>query len=345
MPNEMYREEFSTLGEFLQAVAMAAVSGSPDTRLEFAAVATGLGEKIPSEGGIVVPESFAEVLWQATLDTGQILSRCGRQPITRGDKISIPAIDESSRADGSRFGGVSLGWVDEGATPTATKPKYRGLTLKPKKLLGVTYASDELLADAPALESWLTRTFGLEASFVIEDSIVNGTGIGRPLGILNSGALITVDPESGQAVQSVTNANLIAMAARLWGPSHRTAIWLTGNEAYKQLMNGTFGVGVGPIVTTSPGGTRTILQMPVALCEYTQPTGDTGDVILADFSQYLIGEIAPEFLSSLHVRFVEDEAAFRFRWRIDGQPAWKSPLTPKNSTITESAFIALAARL
>ena len=31
----------------------------------------------------------------------------------------------------------------------------------------------------------------------------------------------------------------------------------------------------------------------------------------------------------------------RFRWRIDGQPGWASPVTPKNSTTTQSPFVTL----
>ena len=84
--------------------------------------------------------------------------------------------------------------------------------------------------------------------------------------------------------------------------------------------------------------------MPLELSEYPAAIGSEGDVILADFSQYLIAEKEPEFVPSLHVRFLFAEAVFRFLWRIDGQSAWASPITPKNSTVTQSPFVTLAER-
>ena len=340
-----YRDEFESHGHFLVAVAQAGIDGysHADPRLEFSAIATGLGEGVPSEGGFLVGHEMATDLWQKVYDTGQILARCDKQPVTTGNVLKIPAIDESSRVAGSRFGGARMFWVDEAETVTATKPKYRQIQLHPKKLMGLTYATDELLADAPALAAWLGRVFGLEAAFQIEDEIVNGSGAGRPLGILNSDALITVDAESGQASATVVPANLNNMAARLWGPSHRTALWLLANDAFAQIADDSFSNGA-PVVTTDAQGRRRILGMPVELVEYTPVLGSAGDVVLADLGQYLIAEIAPDFISSIHLRFLYDESVFRLRWRIDGQPAWSSPLTPKNSSITQSPFVALAAR-
>jgi len=65
---------------------------------------------------------------------------------------------------------------------------------------------------------------------------------------------------------------------------------------------------------------------------------------LGDFSQYLVAEIPAQFLSSIHVRFLNDEGVFRFRFRVDGQPSWSGPITPKNSSTTESPFVTLAER-
>lgn len=341
-----YREEFETAADFWAAVVMAASDGYDvrDPRLEYAAAATGAGEFIPSDGGFVVPVQFAETLWEKVYSTGQILNRCTRQPVTIGASLEVPAIDETSRVAGSRFGGVRTFWGAEADTVTATKPKYRLLTLAPKRLMGLTYATSELLDDAPALAVWLSRIFAAEAAFAVEDGIVNGTGSGQLLGILNSGALLTVAKESGQAAATVVPANLNNMAARLWGPSHKTAVWLMSNDAFAQISDGSFSNG-SPIVTTDAQGRRRILAMPVELSEYPPAIGSAGDVILGDFSQYLIAEKEPEFVPSLHVRFLFAEGVFRFTWRIDGQSAWASPITPKNSTTTQSPWVTLAERV
>jgi HK97 family phage major capsid protein len=74
--------------------------------------------------------------------------------------------------------------------------------------------------------------FSMEAEFKIEDAIINGTGGAVPLGVINSGALITVAKEAGQASGTVAYLNLTKMAARLWGPHIPHAVWLMSNEVY-----------------------------------------------------------------------------------------------------------------
>jgi len=48
--------------------------------------------------------------------------------------------------------------------------------------------------------------------------------------------------------------------------------------------------------------------------------------------------------SSVHVKFIYDEMTFRTTYRVDGQPAWKSPITPFKSSNTLSPFVTLQAR-
>ena len=115
------------------------------------------------------------------------------------------------------------------------------------------------------------------------------------------------------------------------------------NDAFAQISDDSFSNG-SPVITTDGQGRRRILSMPVELSEYPSTLGDKGDVILGDFSQYLIAEKEPEFVSSLHVRFLFNESVFRFSWRVDGQSAWASALTPKNSIVTQSPFVTLAER-
>ena len=339
----IYKDEFESGAQFMAALVSAPHVAEPDPRLERSAAAVGAGEAFPSEGGFLVPSDFAAALWEKVYSTGSILERCSRQPVTIGNALTIPAIDESSRADGSRFGAVEMVWTDEGGTPSATRPKYRSLNLKPKKLLAISYATNELLEDAPALAVWLERVFAAEAAFVIEDAIINGTGAGRPLGILNAGATIEVAKESGQSAATVVAANFESMMTRLWGPSRRNAVWLVSNAIMQQAEPLSQSNGK-PLVDYGVDGMPRIMGRPALNVEYTQPLGDAGDVILADFSQYLVAEIAPEFVSSIHVRFLFDEGCFRFRFRVDGQPSWSSSLVPKNSSTTESPFITLATR-
>lgn len=333
----------ATFTDFIRAVVARGVSGWEDPNLIRNAVATGAAEGSGSIGGFLVPDSVSQEIWTRVYAMGQIIGRCDRQPITRGSGIKIPGVDEATRADGSRFGGVQMVWTGEGSISSSGKPKLNLIDMELKKLLAVIYSTDELLQDAPALAAFLRRVFTMEAQFKIEDAIINGSGAAVPLGVLNSGALITVAKESGQAAGTVAYLNLTKMASRLWGPSHKTAVWLMSNEVYGILLQLTTAEGSDVIVTGGDGVQR-ILGMPIELCEYTPALSSAGDVLLCDFGQYLLAEREPEMDSSIHVQFSTDESTFRFRFRADGHPGWVAPVTPKNSTTTQSPFIALGAR-
>lgn len=333
----------ATFTDFIRAVVAGGFSGVFDPNLIRSVAATGLSEGGGSAGGFLLPDNVSEEVWARVYAMGRIISLCDRQPVTRGSGIKIPGIDEASRADGSRFGGVQLVWTGESSLATGGKPKLNLIDMELKKLLGLVYATDELVQDAPALAAFLQRALAMEAEFKIEDAVINGTGGAVPLGVLNSGALITVAKESGQAAGTVAYLNLTKMASRLWSASHRTAIWLMSNEVYGILAQLTTAEG-SEVVKTGGDGVQRILGMPIELCEYTPALSSAGDILLCDFSQYLLAEREPGLDSSIHVQFSTDETAFRFRFRADGQPGWTSPITPKNSTLTQSPFVALGAR-
>ena len=105
-----------------------------------------------------------------------------------------------------------------------------------------------------------------------------------------------------------------------------TPIYLPGNS----LANAPYG---------------TLLGKPVNFIEQANAVKSKGDILLADMSQYLITDKRnTEATQSIHVRFVYDETAFRFIYRVDGQPAWSSAKTPYKGSQAKSPFVTLAAR-
>ena len=349
-------ESFASLSSFLVSVAIAGMGGGIDQRLEIAA-ATGLDEGVPSEGGFMaMPDALAADVWEAAWQTGQILSRCTPQPVTRREGVKIPAVDEQSRADGSRYGGIRVFHAAEADTVAVTKPKYRSINLKLGKLLGITYASDELMQDAPALGAFLARAFPREAKFVLENDIVTGSGVGRALGILNSRALITITPQSPQSSSVLQTQDILNMFARLPAASIPNAVWLVNQDLLPALFSLTLASGSAPSVLlyappnnarpAEPGSAGFLLGIPIIPVEYCSAVGTVGDIILCDLNEYLVGTASdvPEFISSIDVKFLTDELAFKLRWRVDGQPAWTSPVTPLNGTNTVSPFVTLGGR-
>jgi HK97 family phage major capsid protein len=342
---------FASFGEFLRAVVMHSKTMGRTSDPRLVASAAGLSEAVPSDGGFLVQKDFSAELITRVYQTGQIASRVRRIPISpNANGVKINAIDEDSRADGSRWGGVQAYWVNEAASFTSSKPKFRQIELQTQKLIALCYSTDELLADAAALEAVISQAFAEEMMFKLEDAIMNGTGAGQPLGILNSGAVISVAKDSGDSTATVSTNDVLNMWSRLFAPSRQNAAWFINQDIEPKLFPLTLGSGTAVQLLYTPPGERgnqygMLLGRPVIPTEHQATLGTTGDIVLADLSQYLmVDKGAPRQDYSMHVNFLSDEGVFRFVYRVDGQPAWKKMLTPKNGTNTLSPFVELATR-
>ncbi len=343
---------YKSLGEQLMSVIKSEVDNETDPRLKQIKAVSGLSEGQPSDGGFLVQTDYRSELLRRTYETGAISSRVRRIPISaNANGVKIPAIDETSRADGSRMGGMQTYWGVEGGSPTASKPKLREIELTLHKLYALCYLTEELMADAGALEAFVMSEFPVEMNYAVENAFLRGDGVGKPLGILNSGASVTVEKEPSQTAGSIVFENVINMWARMWSRSRPNAVWLINQDCEPQLARMSLAVGTGgvpvylPAGGLSTSGYASLMGRPVIPVEYCSSVGNVGDVILADFSQYLsIDKGGIESQSSMHVRFVEGETALRFTYRCDGQPTWNSALTPANSTNTLSPVVLLQTR-
>ena len=348
---------FPDFGSYLLAVREAASPGQrPDQRLfDIQAAATGLGETIPSSGGFLVQTDFSNDLLKSVFETGLLAQKCRRVTISNNsNSIKINGFDETSRVTGSRFGGIQGYWKDEAELKIKSKPKFRQIELNLHKMIGLCYASDEVIADASILNMVIRAAFISEFGFMIDDAIINGTGTGQPLGILNAGCLVTVPAETAQAADTIMTENIVKMYSRLLPGSKKTSLWLINKNVEPQLFTLHLDVGTGGIPVYMPAGGvsglpyDSLFGIPVIECEQCQTLGDQGDIILADFANgYVLadkGGIKTDV--SIHVQFLYDESVFRFVLRIDGQPVLAKEITPfkGGAGSTQSHFITLADR-
>ena len=344
---------FRTLGDQLLAVRRAAF-GQIDQRLQKSPL--GIGETDPSGGGFAIQTDFAATILTRAYDLGEMLQRVFKLPISaNANGIKIPGIDETSRATGSRWGGVQMYWLGEGDPATAQRPKFRLIELDLKKLMGVWYVTDELLQDSSALTSIANQAFSEETVFMLEDSMIHGSGSGLPLGILNSPALVTVAKDNGQAAKTVSWNNVLTMWSRMWIRSRKNAVWWINQDVEPQLYQLAQVVGTGGMPVFMPAGPlgsnatsapyATLLGRPVIPVEYCETLGTPGDIILGDFSQYVLADKnAMQQATSIHVQFLTDQTAFRLTYRVDGQPIWHNTLTPFKGSNARSPYVVLAQR-
>lgn len=340
------------LGNFLGAVAQANTpGGGVDPRLIRADV-SGASSGVPSDGGYFVRTDYSDFLLGRGIEQSMLAPMCDTVPIgENSDGLEAPMFDETSRATGSRWGGVRVYRAAEADTVTATKPKFGKFDLRLEDLMGLAYATDRLLRDATQIGAIFARAFASEFAFKIDDEIVRGSGAGECLGILNAGATVSQAKETGQAADTVVANNLSKMWARLHARSRGNAVWLYNQELEPQLdqlsiVMGT--AGASPhFVTYGPDGVLRIKGRPVRAIEQASAPGDVGDIMLVNLGEYVLitkGGIQAD--ESMHVRFIYNERTFRWVYRINGQPKWADPLTPYkgSATATQSPFITLAAR-
>lgn len=349
------------LGEQLLAVKNAALiqnsaaGGKIDERLfelQRRGIAAGSSEAVPADGGFLIqPDFSSEILMNAHEDS-EVHTRARNIPLSETtNAIKIPGIDEQSRSDGSRWGGVRMYWENEADALTGSKPKFRLIELVTKKLTGLYYATNELLSDARAIGSIVMQAFGEEMAFKLDDGCIRGTGAGQLSGILNSNALITVAKETGQASQTIVWENIKKMRGRMWARSRKNSVWFINQDCEQQLQGMAQVVGTAGVPVYLPAGGAaglpydSLFGRPVIPIEQCDTLGNLGDILFFDMSQYVMVDKGDmESAVSMHVRFLTDEQTFRWIYRCDGQSIWHTPLTPFKGSNTLSPFVALAAR-
>jgi HK97 family phage major capsid protein len=337
-------QPFGGMGEYLMAVKNAALyPGRADVRLLSRSLkASGLSEGVPADGGYLIDQPVVAGIEKRMYSTGEILRRVSNVPVgPNSNGMTFNAVNETSRATGSRQGGITGYWMAEAGSKTASKPAFAQQVLKLKKVAALCYATDELLADATALEGWLGEAVPDELRFLAEDAIYNGDGVAKPLGIMSSTCLVSVTRIDANEIDSTDIANLWS---RRW-VGVNDYVWLVNPDIFPQLVNLT--IGNWPVYVPAGGYSgapyASIYGKPVIENEYSAALGTSGDIMLASLSQYrTITKGGIQSASSMHVQFLTDEMTYRWVYRIDGQPKWNSALTPFKGSLTKSPFVVLS---
>jgi HK97 family phage major capsid protein len=338
-PNPATTFGFRSLTEFAQSVRRASVGSGFDPRLngalEAAAPAT-VNENFGSGGeGFLVPPDFSRTVWEITFEQTDLLGMCAPEP-TRSNSVFKPK-DEVTPWGAV---GVQAVWASEAATLTATKIAMTGDLMMLHKIYAFTAASDEILDDAPMMQDRLTRQAGRALRYKISDAIVWGNGVGQPLGFMNAPSKISVAKDAAQAAATLSVANILNMAARMLRLGGKP-FWIVNQDCIPQLGALTFGTFPAWLPFNQPISGDVfegrLIGYPVMFSEHAQTLGTEGDVTTkAD------GGI--DFAQSIHLYFDSGLTAFRWTFRVAGQPYLSAPVQPAHGANTKSHFISLATR-
>ena len=226
---------FATLGEQLKAIYDLRKGLTKDERLEKVNNAAGVTGTNGPDGGFVLQTDFAGQILESAVQASPLLNRLDRYTCSNAANamrwISADETDVSS----SVFGGVQMYWAAEGATVAASKPQFREMKLDLEKMMGFAYCTDEMLQDAAFMTGFIGNAFVLAADRQLTESVISGDGVGKPLGLLNSGAMLTVNKEANQAAGTFLGANAIKMQARCMPRNRDRLVWLMHPDVEEQL--------------------------------------------------------------------------------------------------------------
>jgi len=350
---------FQNLGEWANAVARSNRPGAPqfDQRLntERRADPDGAVEGIDSEGGFSVPPDARREINELVRGEDSLLARCDEINIA-SNRLTIPT-DETTPWGTA---GIRAYWDSEQSQATQSKPALQEVGITLHKLRALAPVTDELLEDNSAMASYLQRKAPEVIVYKLNEAIVQGTGAGQPLGILNAGATVSVTKVGSQVADTLVGLNVIDMWSRMYAPARRNAVWLANQSIEPQLLTlmaagklntGAADTGWGQILYQPAGGLSgsqfsTLFGRPIIYTQACNELGDKGDLIAADLTQYLAavktGGIRQS--SSIHLWFDWDVTAFKFVIRVGGSPWLSAAISPRDGSSTLSPFVTLDAR-
>lgn len=351
---------FRNLGEFAYHVARASREGGMvDPRLErLASATTYSNETTGADGGYAVPPDFRTEIYVAIQGEDSLLSRCDQVNV-QGNTFTCPA-DETTPWQSSN--GIQAYWDGEVAAATQSKPQLQERNIKLNKLRALVPVTEELMEDASAIDSYLRKKAPQKILFKINYALIQGTGNGMPLGMLNAGGLVTVTKESGQVANTIVGNNILKMYNAMYGPSRTNAVWVYNQSIEPQLFKlslpgtdntGNAVTGWGGLLFYTPfnGINNTpynsLMGRPAIPTQACPALSSAGDIMFVDFSQYLAvlkSGPNPKIETSMHLWFDQDLTAFKFTLRMGGMPWWSAAATALAGSSTYSPYVALGAR-
>jgi len=334
---------FNGVAEFALAVRSASrPGGQVDERLHYMGAPTNFHRETGSDEGYMVPPQMSERIWEVAFEEDSLLAEVDNEPTSRN------AVDKI-RDDSTPWGasGVKAYWRAEGAQMNASKLETEKDLVRLGELYAFVLATEELREDAPRLEDRLTRKSGQAIRWKSNQAIFEGDGVGKPLGWMKSAALVTQAKESAQAAATIVAGNVAKMYSRVIDPAR--AIWFVNQDAFPQLM--TMTLGNQPIWTSpqsglvnAPGGL--LLGRPVRFAEHCETLGTAGDIqLVSPLGYYAVTKRNnPTFAASMHLFFDYNMEAYRWTFRLGGQPHLSAPISPAKGSTTRSHFVTLAVR-
>lgn len=294
--------KLKSFGHFMKAVATNDVK-----TLKTLEVATG------ASGGYTVPIQWVPQLLSTRAENAIVRPRATVYSIDEGASIEIPVLDQCCSPDGDEsafFSCLNFHFTEEGGTKQETEPSFRQLKLIPHELSGYVEVTDKLLKTSGlAFETVIKKLFGDAIRHAEDYWFLNGDGVGKPMGVLHCDCLHECTRDTTDHIKA---ADLWCMAHHMipggnpvWVITHcaQEEIWSLADALGNLLVMGKDITGPAPM---------TLMGWPIIWSEKLPALGAPGDILLADFSYYAIGDLGTvEIAASEHFKFTNNITVIR----------------------------------
>jgi HK97 family phage major capsid protein len=339
-------KEFETVGEFLSAVRFR----PSDQRLEYV---EGVGAETDEnglrsemrmdndrQGGFMVPTQLRPTIMSVAPQDALVRPRANVIPAGSPPDagITMPALDQSGDNPGNVFGGMTFAWIEEGGEKPDTDAALRGISLTPHEIAGTVTVTDKLLRNWQASASFLENLMRGGVSAAEDYAFLRGTGNGQPLGALNAPVLKGVHRAVANQVSYTDLVNMVAVLLMRGG----SPVWSIPQGALPQIAKlKDENNNLIWAANARDGFAGTLLGYPVRWNNRAPGLGSKGDILLADWSYYLIKDGSGPFVAaSEHVLFKQNKTVIKIFWNVDGAPWMNAPFKEENG-YEVSPFVAL----
>lgn len=261
-----------------------------------------------SEGGYLVPDEYESTLIEKLHDENIIRQYATVIKSSNGDK-KIPVVAGYGEAT----------WTDEEAAYTESDDSFGVITLGAHKLTSIIKVSEELLNDSAFdLEQYISKEFVRRMAAAEENAFINGTGTGRPTGILQTA-------ETGKttaAAAAITADEVIDLYHSLRSPYRKNAVFIANDSTVKAIRqlkdsNGMYMWQPG----LKEGQPDTLIGNRIISSAYMPEIGaGKKPILFGDISYYWIADRQGRTFQRLNELYAETgQVGFRTFQRVDGK--------------------------
>lgn len=334
---------FRSVGQFCKFVRGVALNTKLPGDEQYRAATSFAESTVGEDGAYLIPPAFSAEIDRVAFSETSLLSLIGPTPI-EGNSMSYP------HTEATPWGttGVQTYWEGEGDTFTPSKPTYKKNQLNLHKLTSLVNVTNEMLEDSTAMGVEVPRDMAMSIEWKVQDVLVNGTGAGMPLGIMNAPSTVSQAKETSQTAATVNANNVAKMLGRLL-KGVGNVVWLANPDVMNQLYTMTLGnnaIWTPPAEGFKQAPNGLLLGRPIIETDACQTLGTVGDLILVNLSGFraITKSGGMRLDRSMHLYFDQDLECFRLVFRLDARPRLQAAISPKNGSNTRSHFVTLATR-